>query len=163
MATLNESVMIDLERLNAHSRLFADLVFRQWPQWFRYARFDPYEDFEKEALLIEVPRPFDGSSHGLYITTSEWEISIGFGESFHTRFGSSGDPGNGNFMDDAMIFLNDFVDEKIVIATATEDGEWLGGWKIDLREKDLESIEIDPNVKVIIQSWLGSHDRELIG
>ncbi len=155
--------MIDLECLNAHSRLFANLVFRQWPEWFQHARFDPYEDFEKEALLVEVPRPVDGSSHGLFITTSEWEISIGFGESFHTRFGSSGDPGDGNFMEDAMEFLRDFVNEKIVIATASEDGEWLGGWKIDLRSQDLDSVIVDPEVKVKIQSWLGSLDRELIG
>ena len=155
--------MIDLERLNAHSRLFANLLFRQWPQWFRHARFDPYEDFEKEALLVEVPRPVDGSSHGLFITTSEWEISIGFGESFHTRFGSSGDPLDGNFMEDAMDFLRDFVEEKLVIATAFEDGEWLGGWKIDLRLQDIDTVDVDPDVKVVIQSWLGSYDRELIG
>lgn len=155
--------MIDLERLNAHSRLFADLLFRQWPEWFRHARFDPYEDFEKEALLIEVPRAVDGSSHGLFITTSEWEISIGFGESFHTRFGSSGDPGEGNFMEDAMEFLRNFVSEKIVIATASEHGEWLGGWKIDLREQELDTLEIDADVTILIQSWLGSHDRELVG
>lgn len=155
--------MIDLDRLNAHSRLFANLLFRQWPQWFQHSRFDPYEDFEKEALLVEVPRPVDGSSHGLYITTSEWEISIGFGDSFHTRFGSGGDPGEGNFMEDAMCFLRDFVDEKIVIATASEDGEWLGGWKIDLRSQDLASLEVDPEVKVMIHSWLGSHDCGLVG
>ena len=49
--------MIDLERLNDHSRQFATLLFREWPEWLQHARFDPYEDFEKEALLVEVPRP----------------------------------------------------------------------------------------------------------
>ncbi len=155
--------MLDLERLNAHSRLFADQLFRRWPQWFRHARFDPYEDFEKEALLVEVPRPVDGSTHGLFITTSEWEISIGFGDSFHTRFGSSGDSGPGNFMEDALEFLGDFVAERIVIATASEDGEWLGGWKIDLRSQELGAVEVDPGVKYKIQSWLGTHDCELGG
>jgi len=155
--------MIDLDRLNAHSRLFANMMFRKWPEWFQHARFDPYEDFEKEALLVEVPRPVDGSSHGLYITTSEWEISIGFGDSFHTRFGSSGDPEEGNFLEEAMDFLIGFVEENIVIATASEDGEWLGGWKIDLRTQAVENIEVEPDVKINIQSWLGSHDRELVG
>jgi len=155
--------MIDLEQLNAHSRLFAKMMFRKWPQWFQHARFDPYEDFEKEALLVEVPRPVDGSSHGLYITTSEWEISIGFGDSFHTRFGSSGDPGEGNFMEEAMEFLTDFVEEKFVIATASEDGEWLGGWKIDLRTQELDDLDVEPQVKINIQSWLGTFDRVMAG
>jgi len=155
--------MIDLEQLNAHSRMFADMLFRRWPQWLQHARFDPYEDFEKEALLVEVPRPVDGSSHGLFITTSEWEVSIGFGESFHTRFGSSGDPGEDNFLEEALVFLTDFVEEKIVIATASENDEWLGGWKIDLRHKGIEAIDVDSGVLVNIRSWKGSFDRELTG
>ena len=44
--------MIDLERLNDHSRQFATQLFRRWPEWLRYARFDPYEDFEKEAWSL---------------------------------------------------------------------------------------------------------------
>jgi len=153
--------MINLERLNAHSRLFADLLFRQYPQWVKYARFDPYEDFEKEALLVEVPCPADGSSHGLFITTSEWEISIGFGDSFHTRFGTTGGSGEPSFNEEALKFLTDFVEEKIVIATASENGEWLGGWKLDLRKDDINSIDVAVGEKVIVQSWLGTHDREL--
>ena len=108
--------MIDLERLNDHSRQFATLLFRTWPEWLQYARFDPYEDFEKEALLVEVPRPVDGSGHGLFITTSEWEVSVGFGETFHTRFGPSGEESPGNFYDDAIAFLRDFTKERIVLA-----------------------------------------------
>ncbi len=154
--------MIDLERLNAHSRLFADLLFRRWPQWLQYARFDPYEDFEKEALLVEIPCPADGASHGLFITTSEWEISIGFGDSFHTRFGTSGEHGEKSFNEEAMKFLMDFVDERIVIATASENGEWLGGWKLDLRKSEIESIEVAPGEKVSVRSWLGTYDRDLI-
>jgi len=152
--------MLDLDKLNAHSRLFADMLFKRWPEWLRHARFDPYEDFEKEALLVEVPRPVDGSSHGLFITTSEWEVSVGFGDSFHSRFGSSGDPDEGNFMEDALRFLTDFVNEDVVIATASEEGEWLGGWKIDRRRQDLDDVDVEPGVRLRIRSWLGNFDRE---
>ena len=152
--------MIDLDQLNAHSRLFADLLFRQYPQWLQHARFDPYEDFEKEALLVEIPSPVDGSSNGLFITTSEWEISIGFGESFHTRFGTSGDSEIGSFNENALRFLNDFVNERIVIATASQDGEWLGGWKIDLRKTGLDTISVEAGEKVIVRSWMGTFNRE---
>lgn len=153
--------MIDLQKLNDHSRQFATRLFRQWPQWLQYGRFDPYEDFEKEALLVEVPRPVDGSSHGLFITTSEWEISVGFGENFHTRFGISGEAGGENFYDDAMSFLNDFVAESIVIASAQEGTEWLGVWKVDLRHEKLADIEVEEGVVVKIRSWLGTHDQDL--
>jgi len=153
--------MIDLERLNDHSRQFATLLFRQWPEWVQYARFDPYEDFEKEALLVEVPRPVDGSRHGLFVTTSEWEVSVGFGETFHTRFGTSGEEGSKDFFGEAMTFLEDFVEERIVLAIAYQDGEWLGAWKVDLRAEPIEEIEVGEGETLKIRSWKGTHDRDL--
>ena len=153
--------MIDLERLNDHSRQFATQLFRRWPEWLQYARFDPYEDFEKEALLVEVPRPVDGSDHGLFITTSEWEVSVGFGENFHTRFGTSGEPSADDFYEEALKFLTDFVAERLVVAIAYQDKEWLGSWKIDLDKESLEEVEVGPGETVKIRSWLGNFDREL--
>ena len=155
--------MIDLERLNDHSRQFAKLLFAQWPEWIQFARFDPYEDFEKEALLVEVPRPGDGSSHGLYITTSEWEISIGYGENFHTRFGSTGESqGDEDFYHQAIQFIRDFVEEKFVLATAFQEKEWLGAWKIDLRCESMEDVDVEPGVLVRIRSWSGKHDCDVV-
>ena len=63
-------------------------------------------------------------------------------------------------MEEALRFLEDFVQEDVVIATASENGEWLGGWKIDRRGEDLDDIEVEPGVLVRIRSWLGTHDRE---
>lgn len=154
--------MLDLDRLNDHSRHFAKILFQTWPEWLQYARFDPYEDFEKEALLVEVPRPVDGSSHGLYITTSEWEVSVGYGENFHTRFGVSGEgKGESEFYSQALAFIRRFVDEEVVLATAYQDKEWLGSWQIDLDKEKLEEVEVEEGVTVQIRSWRGSHDQEL--
>ena len=154
--------MIDLERLNDHSRQFAHCLFRLWPEWVKYSRFDPYEDFEKEALLVEVPRPRDGSPNGLFITTSEWEVSVGFGENFHTRFGISGEPDSRDFYQEAIRFLQDFLDEQVVVATAYQDKEWLGAWKIDLRKESLDEVAVEEGVTLKIRSWLGTYDRELV-
>nr|MEE4266704.1 hypothetical protein [Candidatus Krumholzibacteria bacterium] len=154
--------MLDLDRLNDHSRQFASLLFAQWPEWLQHARFDPYEDFEKEALLVEVPRPVDGSSHGLYITTSEWEVSVGYGENFHTRFGVSGEGrGEGEFYHAALNFIRRFVAEEIVLATAYQDKEWLGSWQIDLENESLDEVTVEDGVEVQIRSWRGRHDCRL--
>lgn len=153
--------MLDLDRLNDHSRQFARLLFARWPEWFQHARFDPYEDFEKEALLVEVPSPVDGSSHGLFITTSEWEVSVGYGEDFHTRFGAADEDGSASFFDMALEFIDDFVAERCVLATAYDQREWLGSWKIDLRQDDLDLVKTEPGVVVKIRSWRGTHNREL--
>jgi len=155
--------MLDLTRLNDHSRQFATQLFRTWPQWHRMSRFDPYEEFEKEALLVEVPRPVDGSSNGLFITTSEWEISVGFGENFHTRFGVGSADANGNFYDEAIDFLEKFVAERIVLAIAYQDKEWLGSWKIDLETESLDDVCPEPGEVVRILSWQGKYDREISG
>ncbi len=155
--------MLDLVRLNDHSRQFATRLFRAWPDWYRHSRYDPYEDFEKEALLVEVPRPCDSVGHGLFVTTSEWEIAIGFGECFHTRFGAGGEKSTGNFYDQAMAFLEAFVAEKIVVAVAREGQQWLGAWQIDLTVDSLDDVELGPGESVMIYSWLGTHDCEITG
>lgn len=153
--------MIDLEKLNDHSRQFARLLFREWPEWLQHARFDPHEDFEKEALLVEVPRPVDGSGHGLFITTSEWEISVGFGESFHTRFGADAEPADVDFYEAALRFIRDFVAEDVVVATAREHGEWLGAWKVDRRHEDLDALTVEEGADLAVRSWRGTYDRDI--
>ena len=88
-------------------------------------------------------------------------ISVGFGENFHTRFGISGEPTGVNFYLDALAFIADFVEEKMVVAIAYQDKEWLGSWKIDLTEESIDEVEVAPGEMVKIRSWLGTHDREL--
>lgn len=155
--------MLDLSRLNDHSRQFATRLYRLWPQWYQFSRYDPYEEFEKEALLVEVPRPVDGSSHGLFVTTSEWEISVGFGENFHTRFGHNGEGQPGDFYSEALAFLQNFVAERVVIAVAYQADEWLGAWSLDLATESLADLKVAAGERVTIRSWQGRYDREIFG
>ena len=152
--------MIDLARLNDHSRQFARRLLRLHPDWIQYARYDPYEEFEKEALLVEVPRPVDGSSHGLFITTSEWEISVGYGENFHTRFGPEGLEKGGDFFADALDFIRGFLDEDLVLATASQDREWLGAWIVDRRQESLDKLVPAAGERIRVRSWLGTYDLD---
>ena len=153
--------MIDVSRLNDHSRLFAQQLFREFPDWLRYARYDPYEDFEKEALLVEVPRPVGDGRHGLFITTSEWEIAVGFGENFHTRFGVSGGKEADDFRSRALDFIRDFVAERLVLVTAHEGGQWLGAWIEPPGQPKLQLSELAPGESLRIRSWRGTWDRDL--
>jgi hypothetical protein len=156
--------MLDVSRLNDHSRTFAQLLFRAFPDWLPYARFDPYEEFEKEALLVEVPRPAADGRHGLFITTSEWEVSVGFGASFHTRFGVSGDDpaAGGDFQQRAVAFVRDFVDEKVALVTAHDpDGEWLGAWTVPVKGGALPDQDVEDGVNLRVRSWKGTFDCDL--
>ena len=88
---------------------------------------------------------------------------MGFGESFHTRFGADGDAPDRDFYAAALGFIRDFVEEQVVLATARQDGEWLGAWGIDRRREDPAAVEVDPGVAVAIRSWRGTWDRDLQG
>ncbi len=153
--------MLDVSRLNAHSKEFALRLFREFPDWMPHARYDPYEEFEKEALLVEVSRPMDPSGNGLFITTSEWEVSVGFGENFHTRFGVVGDEGGDHFLDRALAFIRDFVAERLAVATASENDEWLGAWIVPIGPDGPEPLDTEPGVSVRVRSWLGTWDRDV--
>lgn len=153
--------MLDVSRLNDHSRTFAQRLFREFPAWLRYARFDPYEEFEKEALLVEVPRPLADGRHGLFITTSEWEVSVGFGENFHTRFGVSAGAEDDDFQGRAIAFIQEFVAEQLVLVTAWEAGEWLGAWTVRVAGGSVPAQEIEEGVVLRIRSWKGTFDRDV--
>lgn len=153
--------MLDVSRLNDHSRVFAQRLFEAFPEWLRYARFDPYEEFEKEALLVEVPRPGGDGRNGLFITTSEWEVSVGFGENFHTRFGVSGQNEAEDFHGRAIAFIRDFVDERLVLVTAFESDQWLGAWTERTTADGVPDQEREDGVVLRIRSWKGTWDRDL--
>ena len=153
--------MLDVSRLNDHSRTFAQRLFREFPDWLRYARFDPYEEFEKEALLVEVPRPVTDGRHGLFITTSEWEVSVGFGENFHTRFGVGAGDEADDFQGRAIEFIRSFVEEDLVLVTAWDDGEWLGAWTVSVSEGTVPEQETEEGVVLRIRSWKGTFDRDV--
>ncbi len=153
--------MIDVSRLNDHSRLFAQQLFREFPEWLCHARYDPYEDFEKEALLVEVPRPVGDGRHGLFITTSEWEVAVGFGENFHTRFGVSGDDEPEDFRQRALAFIRDFVAERLVLVTAHEGEQWLGAWIERPEQPKLTVADLAQGESLRIRSWRGTWDSNL--
>ncbi|MBD3222937.1 hypothetical protein GF314_17040 [bacterium] len=153
--------MLDVSRLNDHSREFAQRLFREFPGWLRHARFDPYEEFEKEALLVEVPRPAADGRHGLFITTSEWEVSVGFGANFHTRFGVGDQSEDPDFHGRAIAFVRDFVDEHLVLVTAWEKDEWLGAWTVRVAEGKVPEQDKEDGVSLRIRSWKGTYDRDV--
>jgi hypothetical protein len=153
--------MLDVSRLNDHSRVFAQQLFREFPDWLPYARFDPYEEFEKEALLVEVPRPAGDGRNGLFITTSEWEVSVGFGENFHTRFGVSGDDEAGDFHERALAFIRDFIEERVVLVTAYEGDTWLGAWTVRVGPDGVPAQDAEEGVALRVRSWKGTWDRDL--
>ena len=153
--------MLDVSRLNDHSRTFAQRLFREFPDWLRHARFDPYEEFEKEALLVEVPRPVGDGRNGLFVTTSEWEVSVGFGENFHTRFGVGDKEDGHDFHHHAIDFIRSFVDEDLVLVTAWENDEWLGAWTVRVADGAVPEQEKEDSVNLRIRSWKGSFDRDI--
>ena len=153
--------MLDVSRLNDHSRAFAQRLFREFPGWLCHARYDPYEEFEKEALLVEVPRPAGDGRNGLFITTSEWEVAVGFGENFHTRFGVGDADGGDDFQQRAVAFIRDFVEERLVLITACEGETWLGAWTVAVGPDGLPPQEREDGVVLRVRSWKGTWDRDL--
>lgn len=154
--------MLDVSKLNDHSREFAQRLFREFPDWIRHARFDPYEEFEKEALLVEVPRPAADGRNGLFITTSEWEVAVGFGENFHTRFGAADETGDPDFQGRAIAFIRDFVSEELVLVTAWQESEWLGAWTVPVAGGMVPEQDKEDGVSLRVRSWKGTHDRDVI-
>ena len=67
----------------------------------------------------------------------------------------------GNFYDDAIQFLHDFVNEKVILATAWQGKEWLGAWKIYPDRQPIDAIDREEGVVVVLRSWRGTYNQEI--
>ena len=70
--------MIDESKLNDYSGPIAAALFAAFPELRSHARIDPNERVDPGSLMIEFPRPAGAAAEGLWISTHDNEITVGF-------------------------------------------------------------------------------------
>jgi hypothetical protein len=131
---------------------FAERLFAKYPAWRSYV----ISNQDKEVdLSITVPSPNPKLSMGFFITVDD-EITVGTNW-FHSHFFWGGATVE---IDQAMNFIDGFLNEQSVILAFFKGDKWTGSSCVGL---EVAWRVPEPGERRQVLSWTGKLDSELAG
>ena len=142
-----------LAGLNPFSAEFATHLFAAQPWLEEHAHLDPHPGADEGALRILYSPPPVREHCELWISTSDGEVTIGFGM-FHTHFDWP------PYDDDhePLAFLAGLLEDRTLIEDWTLDGKWSGSTTL-ARGEEPDLAKMEPEHVVHVRSWSGALDR----
>jgi hypothetical protein len=155
--------MIDLSRLNEHSKKIANLLFTDHPEWIEFAslwvnhlnKANPYNLIDC-YLAVEVPSPTGQVIRNLNICTTGSGTAIHYFDYFHVQFGF------GQTIETEYVctkeFITDFLNEELIVICKKHS--FLGfHWTTQPGIISLNEIQGMKSSKIsCIRSWKGTYD-----
>ena len=111
----------EFSQLNEFSRNFASALFEAHPSWRERAQINPNSE-QPGVLLVTVPAPPPLDENGLWVTTDEGEITVGF-DAFHWHFGAYQMPAP-ELHSEALAFTSDILEERWVVGVLMTGDRW---------------------------------------
>jgi hypothetical protein len=160
-----------MEKLNAYSQRFAEVLFGTFPEWKQFAAVQKADNADKTGfLLVKVPAAAKGlivnnlileRGDFLRIDTDEG-IIVGF-DYHHTHFDNFDFLTEEENFTNAIEFIKDIVDEKICFLAVFSETAFCGSSSILAGEKpDLSGWNwLHQSCQdVYLRSWLGTYNRK---
>jgi len=155
---LLDTVPLDEERLNDHSRSFAQALFSARPYWREFARMaKPRHGSGMFLFVTVIPPESSKAEHPLIIDTDDDEVTIGF-DSYHAHFHwPDFDEEYGN----PLRFIDDVVGERLVVVSIWSGEDWALSTTLDAA-KSVDEISRIPQSATIakLRSWTGRYSRD---
>jgi hypothetical protein len=141
-------------------RTSAEALFEAFPEWRSLAKRE-VDGWGSEYVLVEVTPPSGANvDEGLWIDTSNDEITVGF-DSFHNHFddwtGESSPFGTGS----ALEFVQQIVAERVAIMTCWHDDRCVGGEVMNAGETIEPPTSTDTYDRIRVRSWNGTWNLDL--
>lgn len=157
------SVPLDLSRLSAASRMFADRLFGFAPDVKQHAAMETdAREAGRFQLLVTIPSPTGDADRAIVFWMEGDEPSLGFGE-WHTHASLFGQPNHGS-LDELLDLFRAIRADRVVLcrtdATKDNHNETL----LDLREPDALEDELTSPAgsgELELLSWGGTADRRV--
>jgi hypothetical protein len=153
------------------ARNVADRVVSAFPMYAEHVAWE-----ENGELGLRVPCPSPAADQGLWVgTDSEGDDAwVGF-HTFHWHFRDWLDAGTDDFLDDAIGFIRDLTEERLVVVTVNGWGSWVREPERALSDLPRDAKRIQGAYgrmlrlvglarrprKATIRSWLGTHDVDI--
>jgi hypothetical protein len=149
--------MMDLERLDQFSKVFAQRLFSEYPDWIEFAKFGNASGADLDYLVVEVPSPASADlARPLLIYTVGGEVSVGF-DYYHAHyFDQTMFPANS----DVFAFIAKILSEEIAIGSGWDRDIWRGSWPIERGEDPIFTTPLHPMTRIRVRSWRGNFDQD---
>lgn len=149
-----------LDGLNEFSQRFCETLFSCFPEFRDHAKIDESQDVDPGTLVVEVPCANDKVDLGLWISTENTEVTIGF-DSYHGHFGSWTGASEKESFRDAIEFVRKILHEEALAVAWFENDKPLGEtWIAPGSEVNPGSQWNSHATNVRVRSWLGTYDED---
>ncbi len=166
MARLRESDMDD------YSRLAVPLILARFPEWEPFAKLSLRTDGAGCVVDFNVPCPSPSVEHGLWVSTADEELSVGF-HTHHSHFTDYDDRLNPRQIEAGVQQAADVVAERIGVVSWYRGDGFAGSLWVDLPHEGplpglLDGLGLGENLaglfsgcdRATLRSWLGRFDRD---
>jgi hypothetical protein len=102
----------------------------------------------------------------LWISTEDFEVTVGLGEHFHTHFATYEPETDEMMYERAIRFVDDFIQEKLVLVIGMRDDRPGGSWIQLAHETSRVAdwfVPSAPYDRLVVFSWNSTFDRETVG
>ncbi|MDD5195175.1 MAG: hypothetical protein PHQ96_05865 [Candidatus Omnitrophica bacterium] len=158
---------MDKNKLNPIAKKFANYLFTILPQLAKCGRINDDEEYEgnRDDFVIETRSP--ANNQLLFIVAGNGEITVGFGDYFHTHFEltiydtlfENDKDDISSDMQKAAKFIENIINENVKLALCERNGKYVGSICCDAKkEVDANSFAKNPD-KLIVYSWNGKYDK----
>jgi hypothetical protein len=136
-----------------------ELLFAAFPGWRRFARTETAED-GGAYTVIEVPAPVAAKvEHGLFIDTSNQEVTVGF-DFYHSHFDDWVGDVDCVGTQAALEFIKQVISERVAVVSWWNDDTWCGSVQIEAGTTPEVPSWAAPGSynRIRIRSWKGSYN-----
>lgn len=157
--------------LDTYSRLAVPLILARFPGWEAFAKVEPRPDGVGGVVEFNIPCPSQNVEHGLWVSTDNEELSIGF-YTHHDHFTDYNDRTHVASIEAGVEYAADIVAERVGVVSWYRGDGFAGSSSVDLPHAGpLRMLGVGwPFTwifagceRVTLRSWLGRFDREEAG
>jgi len=124
-------------------------LFCEFPQWRDFTRSEVADD-GTQFLVIHVPAPSEANvEHGLFIDTSNSEVTVGF-DCYHSHFDDFIGDGEHFGTKAALEFIKQIISERVAVVSWWAGETWRG------------SAQLEAGATPIIPSWTTASDMDRV-
>jgi hypothetical protein len=146
--------------LDEYSKVAYDLMLRRHPSWSAYAWALPASYGGDDLhVVIEIPCPSGGVEHGLYVSTENKELTVGF-HTDHCHFTDYDHPVNPAVIHQGISHAVEFMRDRIGVLSWYQGNRLVHTTALRLPHHGPLPCLLSACTKGTLRSWSGKHDRD---
>ena len=160
-----------MEELDDYSRVVTPLILAKFPDWESLAELSPPSAGERRYVTFSIPCPSRAVEHGLWVSTADGELTVGF-HTHHVHFNDYSGGSGPVQIKAGLEYVSDLLGERLGVLSVYRVGRLAGSISLPLpswgRLTELfsgtpESLTAELFVRCerfTVRGWTGRFDRD---